>query len=106
MDPELAYHLTFYGSGAGTADARITLSINGVNVGHLDVPNGTREAELEVFALKANPSGVMVIDFILPTTHASGRFNALKIEAIPEPGTLGMLGVGVLVPLYLLRRNR
>jgi len=55
------------------------------------------------------PGGGTATGFVVTGTGATGDFvfiNGMQIAAVPEPGSLGMLGVAALIAVWRSRRIR
>ncbi len=107
LDDNLTYNvLSIHAGGINKPNQTVTLNVNGAtDTGSYEDVRGTQAVPiplnpLEVTGATTDGSGNLVID--LSCTSYFGA-NALYVTAVPEPTTLGLLGLGA---ISLLRRRR
>jgi hypothetical protein len=117
LDPTKTYNLTFFGSHKYSTDNATVYTIYTSNDYLTAVSSASLNVQTPGASWLHNSNTVVTISNVSPqfansiwigfkgADGNSGYLNAMSIEAIPEPATIGMLGLGA-IGMLILRRLR
>jgi hypothetical protein len=69
-------------------------------------PTGTWIPLSETVTAPAGTASIAVYTLVLDATATSVAFDDLSLTQVPEPSVLALLGMGLALPLYLIRRRK
>ena len=118
LDSTYLYYLNLFGTRATTID-RVTrytalggngtfeglLQTSGTNIGSDGAYDGNDDTIIRLSGIRPNASGQILVG-VQAYSGGFGYLGALEIGVLPEPSTMGLLGLGGLAFAGALRRRR
>ncbi len=101
--PVYGFGLWIYDNGTSSVDS-FQMTVNGATSGVLDANPGSGAHTVEGFLAVIDPAGITTATVFNYSGQAGFEIDHFQVSTVPEPATLGILGLGILCLAFRRRR--